>query len=171
LNRIFKPLVFVLAGIYFLVDVVFFTIAKPIARWLADHWIFNSLRTWIVSLRPYPTLALFAVPVIILEPVKPIAAYLAATDHIVGGLTVLVIGEILKLVIIERLFRVCRDKLMTIRGFARCYDKACVARNWVESLEAWRLMRRWTLIARRTFRSHLLKIRAPQKQYLSWQSR
>jgi AraC-like DNA-binding protein len=39
----------------------------------------GSLRAQIVSLRPYPTLALFAVPLIVLEPVKPVAAYLAGT--------------------------------------------------------------------------------------------
>ena len=67
------------AAIYFLVDAVFMTVARPISNWTADHWIFGSLRVWIVSLRPYPTLALFAVPVIVLEPVKPVAAYLAGT--------------------------------------------------------------------------------------------
>ena len=84
--RIFKPFVFLIAAIYFLVDAVFFALFKPVLRRLADCWVFESLRAWIVSLRPYPTLALFIVPVILLEPVKPVAAYLPATGHIVGGL-------------------------------------------------------------------------------------
>jgi hypothetical protein len=86
LGRIFKPFVFLIAAIYFLVDAVFFTLLKPVFRRLADCWVFESLRAWIVSLRPYPTLALFIVPVILLEPVKPVAAYLTATGHIVSGL-------------------------------------------------------------------------------------
>src|SRR3979490_235075 len=132
LNRIFKPFVFLVAGVYFLVDAAFWTVAKPVAR-LGDHWIFDSLRAWIVSLRPYPTLALFIVPVLILEPVKPVAAYLTTTGHIAGGLTLLLVGELLKLILIERLFSISRDKLMSIAAFAWCYDKLCQAREWAES--------------------------------------
>ena len=82
MNRILKPFVFLVAAIYFLVDALFLTLARPIARRLADLWIFDRLRTWIVSLRPYPTLALFMVPVLVLEPVKPVAAYLTATGQL-----------------------------------------------------------------------------------------
>ncbi|HEV3500288.1 MAG TPA: hypothetical protein VGZ92_08175 [Bradyrhizobium sp.] len=171
MNRILKPFVFLLAAIYFLVDAVFWTVAKPIARRLADHWIFDSLRVWIVSLRPYPALALFALPVIVLEPVKPVAAYLTATGHIVSGLTVLVFGEILKLVLIERLFRVSRDKLMSIPAFAWCYDKFRRAQDWVEALEAWQLTRRLSLVARRAARRYGLERKTSRKQRLSWQSR
>jgi hypothetical protein len=171
LNRIFKPFVFLVAGVYFLVDAAFWTVAKPVAR-LGDHWIFDSLRAWIVSLRPYPTLALFAMPVIILEPVKPLAAYLTATGHIASGLTVLVVGEILKLVLIERLFRISRDKLMSIGIFAWCYDKFRQAQDWLESLEAWRLTRHWSLIAGHAVRSYVLETKTSQRQArLSWQSR
>jgi hypothetical protein len=75
-KRIFKSAVFVLATLYFIVDAVFLTIATPLARWMARQRVFIRLRNWIGSLRPYPSLALFAVPVIVLEPVKPLAAYL-----------------------------------------------------------------------------------------------
>src|ERR1700686_4946278 len=102
LNRLFKPFVFLLAAICFLVDAVFLTVARPVARRLADLLVFDGLRAWIVSLRPYPALALFMGPVLILEPVKPVAAYPPATSHIMAGLTLLLIGEILKLVLIER---------------------------------------------------------------------
>jgi hypothetical protein len=150
-KHVLKPLVFLLAAVYFLVDAVFLTIARPIARWLANLWIFDRLRTWIVSLRPYPTLALFMVPVLILEPVKPVAAYLTATDHIMGGLTVLLVGELLKLILIERLFCISRDKLMSIAAFAWCYDKFHQAREWFESFKVWQLARRLSLSASYSF--------------------
>src|SRR3979490_834441 len=108
------------ATIYFLVDAVFRTVPRPFANRIAAHRIFGSLRIRIVSLRPYPTLALFAVPLIVLEPVKPVAAYLAATEHFAWGLTVLAVGEILKLVLVERLLCISRDKLMSIPAFAWC---------------------------------------------------
>jgi hypothetical protein len=173
LNRILKPFVFLVAAIYFLVDALFLTLARPIARRLADLWIFDRLRTWIVSLRPYPTLALFMVPVLVLEPVKPVAAYLTATGHIVGGLTVLLVGELLKLVLIERLFSISRDKLMSIAAFAWSYDKLCQARAWAESFRVWQLARRLSLFARHSVRGYFLESKTPsqKQQRLSWQGR
>ncbi len=172
MSSIFKPFVFLIAAIYFLVDAVFFTLFKPILRRLADYWVFEGARAWIVSLRPYPTLALFIVPVISLEPVKPVAAYLTATGHIVGGLMVLIVGELLKLLLIERLFRVSRDKLMSIPVFAWCYDKFCQGQDWVISLLAWQLMRRWSFNAKHAVQRYVLEFMAAQKRKkLSWQSR
>jgi hypothetical protein len=173
LNQIFKPFVFLVAAIYFLVDAAFLTVARPVARRLADLWIFDSLRAWIVSLRPYTTLALFMVPVIILEPVKPAAVYLTTTGHIMGGLTVLLVGEILKLVLIERLFSISRDKLMSIAAFAWCHDKLCQAREWGESLEGWQITRRLCLNAKQVVRSYVLELKTTSRkqQRLSWQWR
>jgi hypothetical protein len=42
-------------------------------------------------------------PVVLLEPVKPVAAYLIGSGKFAAGMTLLAIGEMLKLVIVERL--------------------------------------------------------------------
>ena len=110
MKRILKPVTYVLAALYFLADAAFMALAKPISDWLAKHVVLRQLRDWIRSLRPYPSLALFSVPVIMLEPVKPVAAYLAATGQIVSGVITLIVGELLKLVLVERLFSLTRDE-------------------------------------------------------------
>jgi hypothetical protein len=162
-NRILKPVIFTLAAIYFLVDAIFMTVARPLADWTAEYWIFGSLRVWIVSLRPYPTLALFAVPLIVLEPIKLVAAYLAGTGHITTGATVLVVGEILKLVLVERLFSVSRDKLMSIPAFALTYGKYWRAKDWMESFEAWQTTRRWMHLAQYVVRGYVQKMKTSHK--------
>jgi hypothetical protein len=159
-NRIIKPFVVVLAAIWFLADAVFSTIAHPLARWIGEHWVLFRLRTWIRSLRPYPALALFAVPLIILEPVKPVAAYLTATGHVSRGLMVLVVGEILKLVLVERLFSLNRDKLLSIPAFAWAYAKYRLVMDRLESMEAWQMVRRWSRIARFAIRRSLSELKA-----------
>jgi hypothetical protein len=172
LSRIFKPFVFLVAAIYFLVDAAFWVIARPIARWLENHWVFHRLRSWITSLGPYPTLALFVVPVLILEPAKPLAAYLTATGHVLSGLAILGVAELLKLLLLERLFRISRGKLMSIPAFAWGYGKYEQARTWVGSLSTWQFVRRLGLSARHAVRKYLLEIRASRKrERLSWQSR
>jgi hypothetical protein len=172
LKRIFKPFVLVLTAIYFVVDAAFWSIARPITRLLGDHWVFARARTWILSLRPYPTLALFMVPVIVLEPAKPLAAYLTATGHFGSALMVLGVAELLKLVLIERLFNLCRDKLMSIPAFAWGYGKFQLARSWVVSLDAWRRMRLLMLTAKRVVRKYVVEFKTSRKrQRLSLQSR
>jgi hypothetical protein len=136
-----KPVTYVLAVVYFLIDAVFMTVAKPISNWVARHLSFRKLRSWIRSLRPYPSLALFSVPVIVLEPVKPVAAYLAATGQVVTSVITLIIGELLKLVLVERLFSLTRDKLMKIPAFAWSYARFRAAKAWLEATEAWRTIR------------------------------
>lgn len=148
-----------MASAYVLVDALFMTVAKPLADWIAKRQVFYGLRVWIVSLRPYPTLALFAVPVIILEPVKPVAAYLAATGHIVAAFTVLAVGEILKLVLLERLFAVSRNKLMSIYAFAWAYAKYQAGRAWLEATDAWQLVRKIYGIVRYSLHSLLMDLR------------
>ena len=78
MNRILKPVIFVIAAVYIGVDAVFFAVAKPVADWVSQLRVLDGLAAWIVSLRPYPTLALFMVPLIVLEPIKPFAAYMLA---------------------------------------------------------------------------------------------
>jgi hypothetical protein len=140
-NRILKAVTYVLAVVYFLVDAAFIAVAKPLSNWVARHVVLRKLGVWIRSLRPYPSLALFSVPVIILEPVKPVAAYLAATGQVVSSVLTLIVGELLKLVLVERLFSLTRDKLMKIPAFAWAYGKFRQAKAWLEATEAWRTIR------------------------------
>ncbi|WP_375413623.1 hypothetical protein [uncultured Bradyrhizobium sp.] len=160
MNRIGKPFVVALAAIYFLADAMFAAIAHPLARWISEHWAFDRLRSWIQSLRPYPSLALFTVPLIILEPVKPVAAYLAATGQVRSGLIVLVVGEVLKLVLVERLFSLTRDKLLSIPAFAWAYGKYRLVMDWLVSTEAWQMVQRWSRIARFAIRHALGQMKA-----------
>ena len=148
MNRILNVITYVLAAIYFLVDAVFMTVARPISNWIANHLALRKLRVWIRSLPPYPSLALFSVPVIILEPVKPVAAYLAATGQFLGSIVTLITGELLKLVLVERLFSLTRDKLMKIPAFAWGYGKFRQAKAWLQATHAWRTMRALSSAAR-----------------------
>ena len=141
MKRIPKPVIYALAALYFLADAAFMAIAKPISDWLARHVVLRRLGAWIRSLRPYPSLALFSIPVIMLEPVKPVAAYLAATGQVVSSVVTLIVGELLKLVLVERLFSLTRDKLMKIPAFAWAYIKFREAKTWLKNTEAWQAVR------------------------------
>jgi hypothetical protein len=66
----------------------------------------------------------------------------------VGGALTLIIGELLKLVLVERLFSLTRDKLMKIPTFAWAYGKFRQAKAWLEATQAWQTMRSLSRAAR-----------------------
>jgi hypothetical protein len=66
-----------------------------------------------------------------LEPVNPVAAYLAATGQMMSSVVTLIVGELLKLVLVERLFSLTRDKLMKIPAFVWAYTKFRETKAWL----------------------------------------
>jgi hypothetical protein len=160
--KFIKPVLFALAIVYFMVDAVFMSVARPLARWLAEQPLLNNLRVWIASLRPYPTLALFVVPFIVLEPVKLLAVYLIGTGRFLVGTTVFVIGEILKLVLVERLFDLSRDKLLSIPIFAWGYQLWRWAIDAVKATEIFRNARA-VMVLTRLFIRNAFQIAASRK--------
>jgi hypothetical protein len=141
-GRVLSPVVAVLAAIYFLIDALFLPPIHMLAAWLGGFRLFARLADWIRARGPYQTLALFLVPLIILEPVKPVAAYLMATGRFTHGVIILVVGEILKITIVERLFHIGRDKLMTIPAFAWAYNYVMGWLAFLQSLPAWQAVMR-----------------------------
>src|SRR5207237_2154831 len=124
---------------------------------LGMRQIFQRTRRWLVSLRPYPSLALFAVPVILLEPVKPVAGYFVATGHLVAGAITFVTGELLKLTCVERLFELNRKKLLSIPAFAFGYRHWRRMMDVIESLEIWKASRR---LAKRRSEEHTSELQS-----------
>ncbi len=141
MRQILKLIAYVAAAIYFVADVLFVTIARPISRWFAANFPMPRVRAWIKSLPPYPCLALFSVPVILLEPVKMIAAYMAATGQFIWAAATFAVGEILKLVLVERLFELTKTNLMKIPAFAWAYGHYALAKAWVKQTDAFKAMR------------------------------
>jgi hypothetical protein len=141
MKQALKIVGYVLVTIYFAADLVFETAAVPISRWIGGLRILEPLNAWIAGLGPYPALALFSVPVVILEPVKPVGAFLVSTGRVTEGALTICAGEILKITLIERLFNLTRDRLLQIPAFAMLYRHWVRFHNWVTSSEVWRWAR------------------------------
>ena len=137
LKAFLEPFVIVVAAVYFVIDALALSILKPLLRKIANLKVLKFIARWIASLGPYSTLALFVVPLVLLEPIKPLSAYFLASGHITFGVLVLIVGEILKITIVERIFHIGRDKLMTIKAFAWTYNFAFGWLTWLQALPAW----------------------------------
>jgi hypothetical protein len=137
LKTFLEPFVIVVAALYFVVDALALSSLKPLLRKIANLKLFKFIAPWIASLGPYPTLALFVVPLVLLEPIKPFSAYIIGSGHFLFGVLVLVLGEVLKITIVERIFHIGRDKLMTIKAFAWIYNLAWEWLTWLQALPPW----------------------------------
>jgi hypothetical protein len=151
--RIWSTPIFAFATVYFIVDGAFSYVTRPITAWLSKKKLLERVRRWVTSLGPYPSLALFAVPVIILEPAKPLSAYLIGTGHFFAGAVVFIAAEVLKLTVVERLFQLNKKKLLSIPLFAWGYGYWRRMMDFLESTTAWRAARRVTIRAADWFRA------------------
>ncbi|MBP2227329.1 hypothetical protein J2847_000609 [Azospirillum agricola] len=141
-RRALRPLVTALALLYFLVDALVYWVVKPFARWIGRLPVFARFALWVGGLGRYPSLALVLVPLALLEPAKPAAAWLLATGRPLTGILVLAGAELVKITLVERLFHLTRAKLMTIPWFAWLFLRAVRWLDWLKSLPPWQAARR-----------------------------
>ncbi len=124
---------------------VFLAILFLIETWLWNHMAaltrriiaaipLEAAKAWIVAkvepLSPWPTLLIFLVPVIILEPFKLVGLWLFAKGSIIAGALVFLAAKIVGLGVIAFLFETCKSKLMRFRLIAWTYDMCIFAKNW-----------------------------------------
>jgi hypothetical protein len=161
LRRIVSPVVSAIAVVYFVLDAVFLGILKPFLGWLGRQPVLIWTGRWIKSLGPYPSLFLLGIPVVVLEPLKPLGFYVMATGHPLQGSAILAGAEVAKIVVVERLFRISRDKLLTIRWFAWGYR---LVTGWLARLHA---LPAWQAVVRAG--NHIkYKIKYKAREVIRW---
>jgi len=153
MTRVWNSPIFVIALVYFIVDGVFSYVTRPVTVWMARQRLLERVGLWVTSLPPYPSLALFAVPLIILEPAKPLSAYLIGTGHFFAGAVTFIAAEVLKLTVVERLFQLNKEKLLSIPAFAWGYRYWRAMMDMVESLAVWKAARRVAVQAGKVWRA------------------
>jgi len=77
-----------------------------------------AARRYIRRLGPYQSLALMLLPILLVEPLKIVAMFVAGHGHWLTGTGMLVAAYGISLVVVERLFKVVKFKLMTMNWFA-----------------------------------------------------
>lgn len=133
LRRCARVILAVIAIIYLVVDALFLTAVHPLSRWLSRWPVLARLRHWVAAQNRYVALALVFVPLLLLEPLKPLSVYLIAKKYVAAGAVVLIASEVTKIVLVERMFQITKPKLLTFIWFARGYD---ALQRWIGYLTA-----------------------------------
>ena len=152
------------ATIYFLIDDVVLAAVRPVVAWFAELRLFTRLGEAIHRLPPYPTLVLFLVPFVVLEPFKLWALWLLGTGRFGPGAVMLATSHLVSIVLVERLFHATRDKLLTIGWFARLHGWVSALYDWslgrLRATAAWRYAAAATAAIRAALRTLLVPLRA-----------
>jgi hypothetical protein len=109
-------------------------------------WIKPALIRLVDRLSPQATLVVFAVPLIILLPLKFLEFWLLAHRQWVAAITVLVLAKLVGLGVTAFIFEVTKDKLLQMAWFRRLYEFFLWARDWAHEKIApiTRLLREWS---------------------------
>ncbi len=87
--------------------------SNPTAEW--------RVARFVRSLGPYQALVLLLVPVSVVEPLKLVAVAIAGQGHWIAGTAMVTLAYAVSLLVIERLFKLVKPKLLTLRWFARLW--------------------------------------------------
>jgi hypothetical protein len=91
----------------------------------------EQLQRWIRRLGPYPSLALLAVPLATVEPLKLLAVMILGSAHWFTGSLVIAGAYLLSLLVVERLFRLVKPKLLRLAWFAAAWRSLLIVRRKV----------------------------------------
>jgi hypothetical protein len=149
--------------IYTILDELLFPLVRPLIAWLGRLRVFERLGTLIGRSPPYAVLLLLAVPFVIIEPAKVYALYLFATGHLLSGVVLLIVAQILSLLICERIYHAGHAPLMRIGWFRMLMGWIIALRDkalgLIRATSAWRAAVRMIRSVRSWFRGLLASFR------------
>ena len=107
---------------------------EPLKRAMA--WVMRwpplaVLERFVERLPPYAALAVFALPTLLLVPIKLLALWLIGNGQAMLGLVVIVAAKVAGTALIARLFHLTQPALMRLPWFARLYSRWTV---WKDAL-------------------------------------
>jgi hypothetical protein len=140
-RRVARAILLTIAALYFLIDLIFLSVVRPLRRRImALKWVRRS-REWVSKLNRYASLVLLLVPWLILEPIKPIGFLLFSHKHHLAATLLIAGGEVVKLTLFEQLFDMTKPRLMSFQWFAWGYSRWRGAIDYLRSLPLWCRMR------------------------------
>ncbi len=125
MRRVARPFLILLA-LLFLLEAWLWTRLEPIVAWAVGLIPLQGLKARIAAaikrLSPAATLIVFAIPFVVLFPLKFLEFWLLAHRHWVGAVLTLIAAKLLGLGITAFVFTAARPKLLRMPWFARFYE-------------------------------------------------
>jgi hypothetical protein len=125
MRRLLKPFWVVLAVI-FLIEAWLWDHLEPIVERIVAWIPLRAFKQWlserIQTLSPAMTLVVFAVPPVLLFPLKLVGLWLLAHEYWASAVPVIVLGKLVGVGVTAFIFDVTRPKLLTMSWFKKIYE-------------------------------------------------
>lgn len=89
----------------------------------------SGVRRRIQKMGPYLSLALLALPLTLVEPLKIVALYVVGKGHWITGTAMIIGAYAVSLLLVERLFKVVKPKLMMLTWFSKLWTRFTAIRS------------------------------------------
>ncbi|MBC7456154.1 MAG: hypothetical protein H7335_21130 [Massilia sp.] len=148
-NRLLSPLIY-LAALVLLMEDWFWDQGTRLVALIAAWPPLKALEQRIVALSPYAALCAFALPAILLLPVKIAALMAIASGHLFSGVCVIILAKIGGAAVVARLYVLTRPTLLSLAWFARWHGWFLRHKHyWIGRLKTSDAYRRASMLARR----------------------
>jgi len=131
----------ILLILWTLLDSILSPIFRPLLDGLSGLGLFAWIGGLIGRLPPYVALLVFAVPFIVIEPVKAFALYWLGIGHVIQGGTLYVLAHLASILIVERIYHAAHEPLMRIGWFRQLMtwldNLRRVVLDWAKSTPVW----------------------------------
>jgi hypothetical protein len=125
MRRLLKPFWVVLAVI-FLIEAWLWDHLEPIVERIVAWIPLRAFKQWlserIHTLSPAMTLVVFAVPPVLLFPLKLVGLWLLAHEYWASAVSVIVLGKLVGVGVTAFIFDLTRPKLLTMPWFKKIYE-------------------------------------------------
>jgi hypothetical protein len=140
LRRTARPILLTVAVLYFLIDLIFLSVARPLRRRIELD---EKIARMGGQSQPLRRVAVTACAVAGSGADQTTRFLLFSHRHHLAATLLIVGGEVVKLTLFEQLFDMTKPKLMSFHWFAWCYGAWRAAIEYLRSLPAWHRMYDW----------------------------
>jgi hypothetical protein len=137
MRRFLKPLWIALAAAFLLEAWIWDhgrTLVTAAVRRVPWERLRAGAKDLIAPLPPHGTLAVFALPMLLLLPLKVTVVWLVLKGAWASAMALLAFGKLVGLALSAFTFDICRDKLLQLAAFRRFYERVLAARRWAKDM-------------------------------------
>jgi hypothetical protein len=159
----------VVLAVLFLIEAWLWDHLEPVVvrlvAWIPWKGLKSALARLIDRLSPQATLVVFAIPFVLLLPLKFLEVWLLVTERWIAAITVLVLAKLVGLGITSFIFEVTKHKLLQMAWFRKVYGFFIWLRAWAhEKVDPiTRRLRKWRRLLQPPrggrFFAHLMRVR------------
>jgi hypothetical protein len=136
-RRLTHPLL-VLLAIIFLIEAWLWRHLEPLVESIVAWFPLRPVKAWVAGfvrkLPPAATLVVFAVPAVVLFPLKFVGLWLLAHKYWFSAGMILVLAKLIGLGVTAFVFEVTRPKLLQMAWFRWIYDRVLIGLAWAHRL-------------------------------------